>query len=79
MGVAHSRLVLAQLAFIILNNIPSQENEFYGRQMLSNEVSDLAAEWSESDGVWALLQQLLGGFRPQPRHGHVCCNGRDNL
>lgn len=57
--MAHSRLVLAQVVLSILVNIPSQVAIVYGRQMLSHEVGDVAAEWAKSDDLRMLLQKLL--------------------
>ena len=50
---------MAQLVLIMSINILSQENEFYYRQMLSDEERDVAAEWSRRGDVRMLQQQLL--------------------
>ena len=57
--MSRSRLVLSQLVFIMPINIPSQESDFYGLHMLSDEVGDVAAEWAKNDDLRMLLQRLL--------------------
>ncbi len=64
MEVAHSRLVLAQFALIMPIIIPSQVEQIFARQMLSDEVGDVAAEWARRGDVRMLLQMLLD--RPSP-------------
>lgn len=59
MEVAHSRLVLAQVAFDLPIIIPSQVEHIFARQMPPNHVEDVAAEWARRDDVRMLLQKLL--------------------
>ena len=59
MGVAQSRLALAQFALTMPIIIPSQVEQIFARQMPSNHVEDVAAEWAGRDDVRVLLQKLL--------------------